>query len=217
MENNIIWKLRQEDHIETNEYIDFRRVTYEMPDGKVYDNYYTYSVRSYVVIVPFDEEGCLITVRQYRQGIREITNEFPAGGMEHIARPANGTQGGEEENWDPVAHGMKAVGNGDPTSLYAPHEDPLAAAKRELLEESGYTSDEWTHLITVPSNATRADNYAVIYMAKNCRKASAQHLDETEFLNVNLKTSDEIEALIKNGEFQQAIHVLAWELAKQHI
>lgn len=215
MENNIVWKLREEDHLEKNEYIDFRRVTYEMPDGKVYDNYYTYSVRSYVVIVPFDEEGNLITVRQYRQGIREITNEFPAGGMEHIARPANGMEGGDIEDWDPVAHGLKAVGNGNPDSPYAPHEDPLGAAKRELLEESGYVSDEWTHLITVPSNATRADNYAIIYMAKNCKKASTQHLDETEFLNVNLKTPEELEALIRKGEFQQAMHILAWKLAQQ--
>ena len=35
--------------------------------------------------------------------------------------------------------------------------------------------------ITIPSNATIADNFAYVYMAKNCRKAGRQNLDETEF------------------------------------
>ena len=39
-------------------------------------------------------------------------------------------------------------------------EDALICAKRELEEETGYVSDKWTHLITIPSNATVADNYA---------------------------------------------------------
>ena len=89
----------------------------------------------------------------------------------------------------------------------------LEAAKRELKEETGYESDEWQHLLTVPSNATMADNYAHLFIAKNCRKVSMQQLDDTEFLNVELHTAPEIEELIASGEFCQAIHVLAWYMA----
>ncbi len=92
-------------------------------------------------------------------------------------------------------------------------EDALAAAKRELLEETGYMSSEWTHLLTIPSNASISDNYAHIYMAKNCRMAARQHLDETEFLHVELHTPQEIQELIRTGRFQQAVHVMAWLLA----
>ena len=52
-------------------------------------------------------------------------------------------------------------------------------------------------------------------MAKNCRMAARQHLDETEFLNVELHTPQEIEEMIRTGRFQQAVHVMAWLLARQ--
>jgi ADP-ribose pyrophosphatase len=94
-------------------------------------------------------------------------------------------------------------------------EDALTAAKRELAEETGYESDEWTHLLTVPSNATMADNYAYLFMAKNCRKVTSLSLDETEFLNVKQYSANEIENMIANGNFQQAVHILAWMLARK--
>ena len=66
----------------------------------------------------------------------------------------------------------------------------------------------------IPSNATIADNYAHIFSAKNCRRASGQSLDDTEFVEVMTHLPEEIEEMIKNGEFQQAMHVMAWLLEK---
>ena len=134
-----------------------------------------------------DEEGKYICVRQYRQGIRQVTTEFPAGGIERVS------------------------GNGSNEYI----ETALDASKRELSEETGYVSDEWEHLLTVPSNATLADNYAFVFRARNCRKESEQNLDETEFLTVKKMSAEEIEDLIRNGQFQQAVHVMAWLLAKE--
>lgn len=42
-----------------------------------------------------------------------------------------------------------------------------------------------------------------------------QELDATEFLNVELHTEKEIHELIRTGGFQQAVHVMAWMLAKK--
>ena len=95
-------------------------------------------------------------------------------------------------------------------------EEALKAAKRELLEETGYESDEWTHLLTIPSNATMADNYAHLYMAKNCRKVASQSLDETEFLNVIRLSEQEIEEMVHNGCFEQVVHVTALLLAQKN-
>ena len=150
--------------------------------------YYSYSWRDYTVIVASDEEGRYLCVRQFRQGIRQVTTEFPAGGIE---RSAGKEYGGDAS------------------------ESALSCAKRELREETGYESDEWTHLLTIPSNATIADNYAYAFMARNCRKVTAQHLDETECLDVEKHTADEIEDMIRSGKFQQSVHVMAWLLAKQ--
>ena len=185
------WEEVSCEHILQDEWIDIRRSKYKFPDGTFFEPYYSYSRRDYVVIVASDTEGNYICVRQYRQGIDQVTTEFVAGGIER----SDGKEYGKV---------------GDDAA-----EDALAAAKRELMEESGYESDEWKHLLTIPSNATIADNYAYLYYAKNCRKVSDQDLDSTEFLEVVKHTESEIEDLIKTGGFQQAMHVAAWLLAKR--
>ncbi len=185
----LAWEEIKTEHLVQDEWMDFRRSAYRFPDGSTFEPYYSYSRRDYVVIVASDTEGNIICVRQFRQGIRQVTTEFPAGGIER--------KDGKE--W----------GSASDTTA----EDALEAAKRELLEETGYGSDEWTHLLTVPSNATIADNYAYLYLARNCRKVSGQKLDDTEFLSVVTHTAEEIEEMIKNGTFQQSDHILAWLLA----
>ncbi len=121
-----------------------------------------------------------------------MTTEFPAGGIER-------TDGREY----------------GPGSGAAASEDALEAAKRELLEETGYISDDWEYLLTVPSNATISDNYAHIFTASGCRRSGEQKLDETEFLNIRKYTPGEIEEMIQRGAFQQAVHIMAWLLARR--
>ena len=187
-DKNLIWKEVSTEHIVQDEWIDFRRQAFRFPDGNVFEPYYTYSRRDYVVIVASDEDGKYICVKQFRQGIKEVTTEFPAGGIER----KDGKQYGAHDSSE---------------------EDALVAAKRELKEETGYISDEWRHLITIPSNATIADNLAHIYVARNCRKVSDQELDDMEFLNVEKYSADQIEKMISGGNFKQAVHVMAWLLS----
>lgn len=188
-DKDLVWEEIEREHIIQDEWIDFRKSVYRYPDGKIFSPYYSYSRRDYVVIVASDEEGNYICVRQFRQGIKEVTTEFPAGGIE---RP------------DGKEYGDRTFAEG-----------ALEAAKRELLEETGYVSENWKHLLTIPSNATIADNYAYVYAAANCKKESDQHLDDTEYLNVVKHSADEIEKLIRTGKFQQAVHVMAWLLANK--
>ena len=188
--NELAWERVDVKHIVRNEWIDIREEAYRFPDGTVFTPFYSYSRRNYVVIVASDTDLNYLCVRQFRQGLKKVTTEFPAGGMER-------TDG-------------KEYGAADNDKLT---EDALDAAKRELLEETGYSSDDWTHLLTIPSNATIADNYAYVFRAKNCRKVAGQDLDDTEFLNVKLYTAEEIEKMIFSGDFQQSVHVMAWLLA----
>ncbi len=177
-DNELMWEEVSTEHIVQDGWIDFRRQAFRFPDGKIYEPYYTYSRRDYVVIVASDEEGRYLCVRQFRQGIREVTTEFPAGGIE-----SSGAGGAE---------------------------DALVAAMRELREETGYISDEWTHLMTIPSDATISDNMAHLFVARNCRKVSGQNLDDMEFINVEKHSAEEIEEMIRSGSFKQAVHALAW-------
>ena len=190
--DNLTWEEIRTEHIVKDDWIDFRRSAYRFPDGTIFEPFYSYSRRDYVVIVASDTDGNYICVRQFRQGIKEVTTEFPAGGLER-------------------SDGKEYRAQNDASAS----EDALIAAKRELLEETGYESNEWTHLLTIPSNATIADNYAFVYMAKNCRKVAGQNLDKTEFLNIETHTAEEIENLIHTENFQQSVHVMAWLLAKE--
>lgn len=188
-DRELAWEEVSCEHIVTDEWIDIRRSAYRFPDGSVFEPFYSYSRRDYVVIVATDTDGKYLCVRQFRQGIGRVTTEFVAGGIER----SDGKQYGGD------------VGA----------EDALSAAKRELSEETGYESDEWRFLLTIPSNATIADNNAYIFEARNCRKAGSQSLDDTEFLNVKKYSEQEIEQLISEGKFPQSMHVLSYLLSKR--
>ena len=189
MEEKLAWEELKTEHIVQDEWIDFRKSAYRYPDGRIIEPFYSYSRRDYAVIVASDLDGHYLCVRQYRQGIRQVTTEFPAGGIER----KEGKEYGSPEN----------------------AEDALEAAKRELAEETGYVSEDWEHLLTVPSNATLADNYAYIFRARKCHKEKEAHLDETEVLKLSKYSYEEIEKKVYAGEFQQAVHVMAWLLAKE--
>ncbi len=188
-QNSLSWEETEREYVLQNPWLEVRESSYRFPDGQVHGPFYSYSRRDYVVVVALDEESSCICVRQFRQGIRQVTTEFPAGGIER----KDGKEFGA--NREEMA------------------EDALEAAKRELLEETGYESSEWLHLLTIPANATIADNYAHLYLAKNCSKVSEQSLDELEFVEIVKLSPAKIEEMIGTGEFQQAMHILAWLLA----
>ncbi len=185
-DKELVWEEISTEHIIQDEWIDFRKSAFRFPDGRVFQPYYSYTRRDYAVIVALDEAGRLICVKQFRQGIRQVTTEFPAGAIEK--------KDGQIEK-----------------------EAALKAAQRELEEETGYVSDRWQHLLTIPSNATISDNYAWLYLAENCRKVTGQHLDEMELLNICAHTPEEIDKMIADGDFQQSVHALAWMLARPRI
>lgn len=194
----LAWEPVKTEHIVQDRWIDFRKTEFRMPDGSLLGPFYNYSRRSYVVIIASDEAGRFLCVRQYRQGIGRVTTEFPAGGIE----PGGGS--GQDVAPDFITQPDEG----------ADEEEALEAAVRELREETGYVSDCWSHVITAPSDATISDNYAHIFRAKNCRKAGGQELDDSEYLHVELKSPEQIDSLIREGGFQQIVHMLGWMLVK---
>ena len=72
-----------------------------------------------------------------------------------------------------------------PAGTFEPGEtDGLAVAKRELLEETGYVSDEWMYLGPTVESSSKLTNHMHIYFANNCRRVSGQHLDDTEIMDL---------------------------------
>lgn len=74
-----------------------------------------------------------------------------------------------------------------PAGTFEPEEtDSLAVAKRELLEETGYTSEEWTYMGATVESSSKLTNHMHIYLAVNCRKVAGQKLDAAEDIDVML-------------------------------
>ena len=79
-------------------------------------------------------------------------------------------------------------------------EDPLEGATRELLEETGYVSDNWNIWREVrPSHKMAWTVY--IYIARNCRRVAEPRLDPGEKITTKLVEFDELLALSDNPLF----------------
>lgn len=77
--------------------------------------------------------------------------------------------------------------------------DPLAAAKRELLEETGYTAAEWIDFGVYYGSAAMLMEEIFIYLARGLT-AGDTHFDEDEYLRIREIPIEEITEQILNGE-----------------
>lgn len=84
-----------------------------------------------------------------------------------------------------------------------PGETPLEAAQRELLEESGLSSDNWLHLKTY-NDFPKLDWSVHYFLARQCRQIAQQQLDAGEKVELRYCTVDEfIHEVLPNPEFRE--------------
>lgn len=85
-------------------------------------------------------------------------------------------------------------------------ESPEVGMKRELLEETGYQFDDMQFLCKLHANPSTANNVTHCYLAKGGKKVQAQHLDESEQIEVEEYTIDEVKQLLADNKITQALH-----------
>ena len=78
------------------------------------------------------------------------------------------------------------------------HQTPEENAKRELLEETGFTGD--FQFIGTCWNCAYSNRVTYNFIATNCHKVQDQELDETEFIEVVLLPLAEFRQLLQSGE-----------------
>lgn len=81
-------------------------------------------------------------------------------------------------------------------------EDHQQAAKRELLEETGYASREWHYAGCVASNPVFMDSYVHHYLALDAEMVQPADLDDGEDIRVREMPLEEVRKLLFDGEFQ---------------
>ncbi len=96
-----------------------------------------------------------------------------------------------------------------PGGVVDQEEDPLAAAKRELLEETGYASENWSELGKMSANPAIQNNYIQVYMAVDCIKVQDQQLDGTEDILLHQLPLPHFLELIKNGTVHHSVVLAA--------
>ncbi len=111
-------------------------------------------------------------------------------------------------------HGSRTINFELPAGVVEPGDaDELAAAKRELLEETGYGGGEWgtggSPLMILSANASTTSNLTYSFLARNVTLQRPPAPEATEHLEVHLLTRTEVKDLVLGGagEIIQSLNI----------
>lgn len=120
------------------------------------------------------------------------------------------TKGGEVLLIEQFRHGTREVNLELPGGIVDPGESPEAAARRELLEETGYGTSEWTALGSCRPNPAILTNTMHYFLARNCEKISEPALDPNEGIVTRPVDEKRIDELIGQGSIDHSLVVAAF-------
>lgn len=83
----------------------------------------------------------------------------------------------------------------------------LDAARRELLEETGYTADQFVEVARVSPNPANHNNLSISFLATGAKQIAQQELDATEEIEVVKLSLQEVKNLLNSNKIIQAMHV----------
>lgn len=108
------------------------------------------------------------------------------------------------------------VGVEVPAGYIEKGENPKEAAKRELLEETGYLANKMTFLTSYYQDQGISNAYNYVFLAEECKKVCSQNLDETEYIKYLECTYEEALEFIKRSDICDVNSMFALELGKQY-
>ena len=96
-----------------------------------------------------------------------------------------------------------------PGGMVDPGEEHGAAGRRELLEETGYSSERWTYLGHVEPNPALQDNLCHHWLAEGVARTAEPALDPGEDIRSQTLPLDEVRRRIHASEITHSLTVTA--------
>ncbi|MEO7265288.1 MAG: NUDIX hydrolase [Ferruginibacter sp.] len=87
-------------------------------------------------------------------------------------------------------------------------EQPHQAIARELIEETGYTFDNFHYLGITAANPGVLNNFTHMFIASGGILTHAQSLDYNEEIELILKPLDDVKTMLMHNEIKQSMHAL---------
>lgn len=106
-------------------------------------------------------------------------------------------------------HGANEIMVELPAGVVEEGEDPLKAARRELLEETGYVFDSEEYICKLYANPATSGNLTYTYLFKGGVKVQDQQLDYSEDIEVLEMTIEEAKTLLFENRIGQSLHCSA--------
>lgn len=175
------WKLLGQKKVFESNFITLFQEKLEKEDGEVVDDYYSVKRRDAVFAVALTKDLKIVLVYQYKNGVKKVIWEIPAGFIED-------------------------------------NEKPEEAGRRELLEETGFTSKEGVKVGGFIPNTGISPNVNYVYLFLEAEKIKEQNLDKNEAIEVKLfPLKLLVEEIKKRKTFfidtqSQLALLLVWEL-----
>ena len=111
-------------------------------------------------------------------------------------------------------HGVKEIVLELPAGMIdADDANPLATARRELLEETGFEASEWQELGILNVSSAKSTTRAYPFLAQNAHQVREADLDDNEAIEVMLCSIPELLNLITKGEIRDSNSIAACLLA----
>jgi 8-oxo-dGTP pyrophosphatase MutT (NUDIX family) len=104
-----------------------------------------------------------------------------------------------------------------PGGLVDKGEDPAECAERELLEETGYTTDDLVYLGKSRPNPAIQTNWIYHFAAFNCKKTADTTFDEHESIRSSLVNLSEIPYLIMSEKITHSLVLAGFYRFEQYL